>query len=104
MVVIGSNDARVYAYKADTGEELWRFEADGDVKASFAYDKKTNLIFFGTLGGTFYALSLDGSAVYAKEIGPVYSTPCVSGDSICVSSLDKHIYALDIATGKDRWS
>jgi len=104
MVVIGSNDARVYAYRAGTGEALWRFEADGDVKASFAYDKKTRMIFFGTLGGTFYALSLDGSVVYAKEIGPVYSIPCVKGDSIYVSSLDKHIYALDIATGKDRWS
>ena len=104
MVVIGSNDARVYAYKADTGEALWRFEADGDVKASFAYDKKTKMIFFGTLGGTFYALALDGNVVYAKEIGPVYSIPCVSGDSIYVSSLDKHIYALDIAARKDKWS
>ena len=105
MVVIGSNDATVYAYRAGTGELVWRFNANGDVKASFAYDKKRRLIFFGTLKGVLYALSVQGIPLYAKEVGAgMYSTPLVDKDTVYFASLDKCIYALDAGTGKEKWA
>lgn len=105
MVVIGSNDSTVYAYEAATGTPLWQFRTDGDVRASFAYDQKRRLIFFGTLGGTFYALAHNGVPVFAHEMGGwMYSTPWVDEGVVYFASVDKHIYALSLDTGKEIWS
>lgn len=105
LVVIGSNDATVYAYAAKTGEVLWRFQADGSAKSSFAYDPKRRLVLFGGLGTTFYALRAHtGEPVFAKELdGGLYSTPLVDGDTVYFASLDKNIYALDLQNGNERW-
>jgi outer membrane protein assembly factor BamB len=105
LVVIGSNDATVYAYAAKTGELVWRFGADGNVKSSFAYDSKRRLILFGGLGSTFYALSATtGEPVFAKELdGGLYSTPLVKDDTVYFASLDKNIYAVGLNTGNELW-
>jgi outer membrane protein assembly factor BamB/orotate phosphoribosyltransferase len=105
LVVIGSNDAAVYAYAAQTGELVWRFAADASVKSSFAYDPKRRLVLFGGLGATFYALSATtGEPVFANELNSgLYSTPLVEGDQVYFSSLDKNIYAVNLDTGKECW-
>jgi outer membrane protein assembly factor BamB/adenine/guanine phosphoribosyltransferase-like PRPP-binding protein len=105
MVVIGSNDATVYAYKGDSGELLWQLSVDGDVKASFAYDAKRKLILFGTLAGTLYAARHDGAIAFAKELSAgMYSTPHVQNDTVYFSSLDKCLYAINMDTWKDTWT
>lgn len=103
MVVIGSNDAVLYAYEARTGKELWQYGTVGEVKSSPTYDAESRLIFFGTLGGRMYAVSPQGTPIYSKEIGPVYSTPKVQNSTVYVASLDKTIYAFEASTGQKKW-
>jgi outer membrane protein assembly factor BamB len=104
MVVVGSNDDTVYAYKADSGKPLWQYRTNGPVKSSFAYDARRQLILFGSLGGLCCALSADGVPVFAYELGAgVYSTPLIENDAAFVASLDKNLYAIEIPTGKLLW-
>ena len=105
MVVCGSNNATVYAYDATTGQPMWHYATAGDTKSSFAYDKHTRSVMFGTLGGQFYALNAQtGTPIYSKELkGGMYSTPLISNDTVYVSSLNKCVYALEIATWQEKW-
>jgi len=104
MVVVGSNDDTVYAYRADSGEPVWQYRTDGPVKSSFTYDARWKLIVFGSLGGLCYALSTEGVPVFAHELGAgVYSTPLIEDHAAFVASLDKHLYAIELPTGKLLW-
>lgn len=104
IVVIGSNDDTVYAYRATTGALVWKYKTRGSVKSSFAYDAKRKLILFGSLGGVFYALGTDGTPVFAREFSAsVYSTPLVHEGVAYVSSLDKFLHAVDLSNGTEKW-
>lgn len=105
MVVIGSNNATIYAYQADTGLPLWHSPIVGDAKSSFAYDRQRRVILFGSVGGQFYVLSAqNGSPLFSKEItGGMYSTPVIGGNTVYITSLDKCVYALDMDTWKQLW-
>ena len=39
----------------------------------------------------------------AKSAGGIEGAPAIAGGSVFVASLDKHLYALDLATGKQKW-
>ena len=103
--MIGSNDGVVYAYDAKTGARRWKYQTDGDIKASFVYDSKRRLILFGSMDGKCYAISArDGSPIFARQTGAgIYSTPLVHEDTVYVASLDKRLYAIDLDTWQDRW-
>lgn len=106
LVVIGGNDCSVSAYQADTGHLCWRYQTRGQVKASFSYDSARRLVLFGSMDGTFYALSArDGVPIFGKETGAgIYSTPHIQDNMVFFSSLDKHIYALDMDSWRERWN
>jgi outer membrane protein assembly factor BamB len=105
MVVIGSNDGKVYAYDAMNGTLLWEYQTLGDIKTSFVYDKKRNLIAFGSMDGKLYVLSVEnGSPIFARSMSAgIYSTPLIDKDTLYVASLDKYVYAIDMNTWKDQW-
>jgi len=52
---VGSWDHKVHALNADTGRQIWSFQADDQVNTSAAYWR--GRIFIATDGGTLYALS-----------------------------------------------
>lgn len=104
MVVIGSNDGVLYAYDAKSGIARWKFQTEGDIKTRPVYDTERRAIIFGSMDGRLYVLSaLDGTPLFAREVGPIYSIPLVYQDTVYMASLDKCIYAIDCTTWKDRW-
>ncbi|MSU73811.1 hypothetical protein EXS56_01595 [Candidatus Kaiserbacteria bacterium] len=105
LVVIGSGENLVHGYDARTGVLRWRFATRGDVKSSFAYDEKRQLILFGSWDGKMYALhATDGSLAFSFETStPIFSTPLVIGDTAYMASLDKFLYAIDLDTGRLKW-
>ncbi len=118
QVVIGSNDGAVYLYNASTGTLLWKYEkaaltareletgfGERDIKESFAYDAARDIILFGAMDGTLTALERStGRALrsFQAEFG-IYSTPIIHGDTVIFSSLDKHLYCLNIDTLELKW-
>jgi eukaryotic-like serine/threonine-protein kinase len=75
-VYVGAADGRVYAFDRATGAEKWKFETEGVKLKSgdFGYDRRT-----------------------------VQSSPTVSNGTVFVGARDGWIYALDAATGAEKW-
>ena len=105
-VYVGSFDGNFYAVNASTGEEEWVFAEAADWFWTIAayYD------------GIIYACSLDHH-VYAIDAGSgepawpnpvdigdeIKSSPVIVGDVLVVASEEGRIYALDLASGAEKW-
>ncbi|MHC4916243.1 MAG: outer membrane protein assembly factor BamB family protein, partial [Planctomycetota bacterium] len=64
-------------------------------------------VVFGDRGGNVWALrARDGKQIWKRQLGPLAAVTggvAVSQGTVYVPSLDKRLYALDLASGKDRW-
>jgi len=76
QVIVGSFDGSVYSFDRASGRERWRFATDGTRFASdtFGFDRKS-----------------------------IQSSPAVAGELVLVGARDGFFYALDLATGMERW-
>ena len=114
VVFVASRDGSVYAVDAATGQEKWRFEAVGRPWASTIVADGS--VFFTASDGNVYALdAATGEERWRVEIfGPrnldansagrgAWLTPSVEGGVVYAGSLDWHVYALDAATGEEKW-
>jgi outer membrane protein assembly factor BamB len=127
LVFIGSDDGRLYAVEAATGEERWHVETEGPVRSSAAvvgasayflsYDGVFRAVdaasgevrwTFETPGERkFQAPGLHGSRP-PTQITPDFwdfylSSPAATGRRVYFGSGDGHLYALDAETGKLIW-
>ncbi|MBY0473360.1 PQQ-binding-like beta-propeller repeat protein [Patescibacteria group bacterium] len=105
MVVIGSNDGRLYAYNAHTGSLLWTYGTKSDILTTPSYDPKRRAIVVASMDGMLYGISaVNGKPAAVFEAGAgMYSIPLIHQDTVYVSSLDKKLYALDMDTFEPRW-
>ena len=115
-VVFGSPDGHVYALDARTGRERWRFRTGGRVYASPAISAGT--VYAADQAGSVFALSLtsgrqvwrfdtEGTRLNSADWGfdrtTVQSSPAVVGGAVYVGARDGFLYAIDRATGTQRW-
>lgn len=113
QVIIGSNDGRARLYNAETGEKEWEFITrggegfditidqgfgSGDIKESFVYDKKHDLIVFGTMDGNLYVLKREtGECVHRFECeSGVWATPLLYKSCVYFTSTDKYLRCIDL--------
>jgi len=116
VVVFGSQDGHVYALEAGTGRERWRFRTGGRVYATPAIAGDT--VYAADQAGAVFALSLtngrlawrfdtEGTRLNSADWGfdrtTVQSSPAVTGGAVYVGARDGFLYAIDRATGKERW-
>lgn len=67
----------VTALTASRGRRRWSFTSDGTITNTPAVTEQG--IFFGTRGGGFYGINLDGKQMWRTEMaGPAYSSPVVA--------------------------
>lgn len=92
----------VAAYKAFTGERLWRLELDTPISAGPSGSEELLL-----LGGDAEVIALnklDGSLAWRAAVSSeVLSLPAQQGDTVVVHTVDGNIIALDAASGRQRW-
>ena len=62
-------------------------------------------VYFGTLGHTLYAISVEsGKLAWKKEFnGAITSAPLVLEDTLYIGTLEGKFYALSIDSGEPRW-
>lgn len=114
VVYVGSNDGFLYALDVDSGAALWRWQAGGDpggtrVESSpvaadgVVYFSATDVFFRFTL----YAIEIDSrTALWEQEIPVTFQTaPTVADGLILGLGLGQAgAWALDAATGAERWT
>ena len=115
-VVFGSQDGHVYALDIRTGRERWRFRTGGRVYASPAIAAGT--VYAADQAGSVFALALtsgrqvwrfetEGTRLNSADWGfdrtTVQSSPAVAGGTVYVGARDGFLYAIDRATGTQRW-
>lgn len=106
-VIMGSADGGVYAFRAQGGRRLWRFATGGPVYASAAVAKGVAAIASGD--GIVYGIGVeDGRERWRFALPPgdsafAQSPAATDGERFYVGAWDRHLYALDAATGREAW-
>jgi outer membrane protein assembly factor BamB len=104
---VGSYSSKLFAVDALTGNFIWQTDTDGWVHAGPVLVDDT--LYFGDLNGVFYAVNVDGSVKWQvspdtsqnKSIG---GTALVHNGVIYFGSRSGSLFALDAATGANRWN
>ena len=103
-VYVGSQDENLYAFDAVSGTREWApFNTDGEVNSSPTVVAGT--VFVGSDDGTVYAVDAetgDQEWQFTESEAPINSSPSVVHDTVYVGG-DGGLYALDSATGEQRW-
>ncbi|HEX8319081.1 PQQ-binding-like beta-propeller repeat protein [Longimicrobium sp.] len=106
-VIVGSADGQVYAFRVRDGRRLWARRTGGPVYASAAVAKGVAAIASGD--GNVYGLNLaDGAVRWTFALPPspsafAQSPAGTDGERFFIGAWDKHVYALDAATGALAW-
>ena len=127
-----SFDGQLYAVDANTGNEIWKFKTEGENKVGAfglwnmkpsdqymddLYDfflsspvvakvGNTTVLCFGSSDGNLYTLNIeDGSLLWKfKTNGIIHTSPAFDNNTFYIGSWDTFIYAIDAATGKEKWT
>ena len=105
VVVFASTDGNVYALKAATGKEVWRYPTSRPIVASPRIAE--GMVYIGSSEGVFRALDLaTGKLVWQFDGlgGFVETKPLVYDGKVIFGAWDQYLYALDARTGKLAWS
>lgn len=116
LIVIGSGDGNVYALDADSGNERWRLETGGRVRATPAV--AGGVVSVGSADGVLYAVDLEtgdvkwrfateGASHRSEEFGfdrkTIQSSPALALGAVLFGSRDGKFYAVDASSGALRW-
>ncbi len=116
LAVFGSEDGFLYAAGLWTGAEVWKVRIGGDVSSSPTIVGETVVILGAD--GIVRALGLrDGRSLWTVPTGSAVpfqgdprgfdlfvSSPTVTDGSVFVGGGDGKVHAIDVATGRLRWS
>ena len=104
-VLIGSLDSSLHALDAVGGGSRWQFKADGWVTGTPLVAGDT--IYAGTMGGSVYALTLDGQQRWQFTLDgtkPEFrASPVLVNGTLVVVSRRGIVVGLDPSTGQQRW-
>jgi len=94
LVVIGSQDKRVYGLNRDTGKEAWSFLTRGKVDSSPVVVGQR--VFVGSADGKLYELDLaKGTKNQEYNLdGPITASPAVGGGCLVIGTQKNTIYCL----------
>jgi outer membrane protein assembly factor BamB len=127
VIYFGGDDGNVYAVNAADGRQLWKHATGGPVPATPAL--AGDLLYIGSYDGKFYALEARTGVTRWKfatggerrfeakglhglqprnqtipdQFDVYLSSPVVAGGAVFFGSGDGNLYALDAATGKEKW-
>jgi outer membrane protein assembly factor BamB len=113
VVYYGDYGGNVHAVRAADGHQLWETSAAKLGGAGPFYGSPAiagNLLYETSTNGTLYALDLSGHEKWHFAThAPIYGSAAVApvagvGPTVFTGSYDHRLYALDAATGKQRWN
>lgn len=106
-VYLGAYDSRVYALDRQTGDCLWTFDTGGPIIGGLALDETAGILLVPSDDGRVYGL--DPATGRPRPGWPfqtgkgVWARPLIDQGVAYIVSLDRHLYAVDLATGRELW-
>jgi outer membrane protein assembly factor BamB len=104
-------DSLLHTIDVSNGKEIQTVKIDGPTGATAAIHE--NRAFFGTEGGTFFAIDIPSDGTAEPNIAwpfrdprrgqPIRAAAAVTDEIVVFGSQGKAIYGLDPATGKEKW-
>ena len=100
-------DSILHAVDLKTGKELWQVDLGGQAAATAAI--AGDHAFVGTMTNQVIAVDLKAKKKAwtfepIRRAQPFYASAAVTDQLVVTASRDKKVYALDRATGKEKWS
>ncbi len=104
LVLIGTTEGTVVAVDARSGVQRWTAAVGGSIEGGISVDAQGR-IFTGSDLGHLVALDPSGTELWRFRTGAdIRSTPALSPEGLVIfGSYDRHLYALDAASGQVRW-
>jgi outer membrane protein assembly factor BamB len=101
-IVYGTNEGRLVAADAGSGETVWEFRTQGEIKYKPAIDEPADLVACASFDGGIYANRLStGAPVFKVQTSNIcYTTPLIHGGRIYCGSGDRFFYVIDAETGE----
>ena len=105
LLLVPSEDGRLYGYVADTGESLWDSPFPTGDKIWSTPVVSNGVAFFGSHDGKIYAVNTaTGKEIWSFETGGVVAgRPLIFEGMVIAGSFNKNLYALDAEDGSLRW-
>ena len=101
VLYVGSDDGRLYALDARTGDELWRYDAGSALQGSAAI--ANGMLFASSEDGTLHAIDLATHTRAWQAMG-VEDVGLVADGVVYVAASANRAVGYDAATGTERWS
>lgn len=110
QILLAGCDSKLHLIDASTGKELGTIDIDAPTGATAAY--RNGRVYFGTEGGTFYAIELPKDGQLGKVLWtyrdeergqPIRAAAAVTDSLVVYGSQGKAIYGLDPKSGELKW-
>jgi outer membrane protein assembly factor BamB len=104
-VFVGSSDRGLYAFRAEDGTHIWRFETLGFVQCRPLYDPNEDALYFGSNDGALYRVDArDGTLRWRfMSNAEISRRPILSGGLLYVTNANDTVLALNPSTGELVW-
>jgi len=105
LILFGSNDGRVYALRAESGQAKWTARMGKSLKLPLI--ESNGVILAASGDKKLYALDAkNGANLWQFSSGndfQQWDSPVIGEGVVYVATKDKRLYAVDLQTGKERW-
>ncbi|MFC1474520.1 PQQ-binding-like beta-propeller repeat protein [bacterium] len=103
VIFVGTDDLRMLALDAESGDVKWSFRAAGPVESSPAVSG--GRVFFGCNKGELYSLNAEtGEKEWQKKVGGrIEGRPLVMNGTVYTGTTEEKVHAFDAGTGALRW-
>lgn len=103
-----TENAILYVFDADTGEELWTYDAMGQATDGISpiVDDNSVYIIAGTSTENLFLVALDRhqrSVRWKRQIGPTFANPVADTDTIYLDYANE-LHAIKKADGAEKWT
>jgi len=104
-VFVGSSDRGLYAFRAEDGTQIWRFETLGFVQCRPLYDADSDTLYFGSNDGALYRIDAKNGKLRWRFMtnAEVSRQPVLSGGLLYASNANDTLIALKPDTGELVW-
>lgn len=105
-VFVGSSDRGLYAFRAEDGAHIWRFETLGFVQSQPLYDPEEDVVYFGSNDGALYRVRARDGALDWRFMtnAEVARRPILADGVLYLTNANDTVIALQAKTGRLLWN